>query len=68
MLTEIERSALKELLAPDPNHRPGKLTQEQRLEMVREFIHDPSISVKALADKYGVRKQTVYYHLKRHAR
>ena len=45
---------------------PNKLTPEQREDMVRMFVagHRPP----AIAKHFGVRRQTVDYHLRRFAR
>lgn len=50
----------------NPNCRPNKLTEYQREQLVRCFI-DGWSTVK-LATHYGIRRQTVDYHLRRAAR
>ena len=42
-------------------YAPGKLTEDQRQEIVRLYSEGEQIG--ALARRFGVRRQTVAYHL-----
>ena len=68
MLSEDERKAIAERLSkPRPeNCRPNKLTPMQREEICRMWL--AGYSAPAIAKRYGVRAQTVDYHVRRAAR
>ena len=68
MLSEDERKAIADRLSrPRPEHyRPNKLTPLQREEICRMWL--AGYSAPAIAKRYGVRAQTVDYHVRRAAR
>ena len=66
MLSKDERRAIAERLAGPRHYRPNKLTPAQRDEICRLWL--AGYSAPAIAKRYGVRAQTVDYHVRRAAR
>jgi len=68
MLSPDERQAIAEKLAnPRPDgYRPNKLSEKQRDEICRLWL--AGHTSPAIAKIYGVRPQTVHYHVRRAAR
>ena len=61
-LTEEERATIRARREADrERYRPGKLSEEQRREMVHRYCEGERIG--ELARRFGVRRQTVSYHL-----
>lgn len=63
LLTESERTKLQARRAGILHHRPGKLTDESKLALLREYIEGATMAI--LARRYGVTPQTVAYHIDR---
>ncbi len=68
MLADADREELRRLLATrsPPGHRPHKLSEKDRRQLVKAFMGGASVA--SLADAYGVVRQTIEYHLRRAAR
>lgn len=66
-LSDYERKALRARLAARSRPTQAKLTPEERIALVRDFLQDGSVSLAAVARKYGITRQSAHYLVKIHA-
>lgn len=64
-LSTKEIKALSRKMASRSRPTQARLTPAQRLQMVKDYLEDPKVSIAEIARRYGVSPQTAKYHLKR---
>lgn len=66
MPTEEQVERLRERLATPCPQAPGRLTDAEKEQIVADFL--AGMTQAEIARKFGVRHQTVAYHLRKHLR
>lgn len=64
-LSDKERRALDRKMTSRSRATHARLTPDQRIQMVKDYLNDPDLSIAEIARRYGVTPQTATYHLRR---
>lgn len=68
MINAKEKETLRSRLADRSSTSGKKLTPEQREQLVRDFIEDPTLTIAEIARRYGIRPISARYLLHSRAR